>query len=87
MPPRTADPGAVPVMMTGMARVTGTTAALSELPAAVRAEMADLCDACPRTDACRQWLAMQLPGSALPQPDLCPNHATFAALSARSPPR
>jgi hypothetical protein len=71
--------------MAEMAKVTGAAAAMATLPAPVLTEMAGLCAACPRTDACLQWLAAQDARPASPAADLCPNHATFDMLAARAP--
>jgi hypothetical protein len=71
---------ALPVLMAAMARATGTATATATLSQPILAEMSALCAACPRTDDCRQWLALHAAAAALPQGDLCPNHATFAAL-------
>jgi hypothetical protein len=68
--------------MAAMLRATGTAGPAASLPAPALAEMADLCAACPRTDACRQWLARHGTTVALPPDTLCPNSATFAALQA-----
>jgi len=65
--------------MSEMARVTGAEAGMATLSAPVLAEMAGLCNACPRTDACLRWLAAHTGGPGAPAPDWCPNHDVMTA--------
>lgn len=81
MPARSRLADAAPVLLSGMAQVTGTSAAVAALPEPLLAEIATLCAACPRTDACLQWLVTRGPGPAIPASDLCPNHGIFATLA------
>ncbi len=71
----------VPPLMAAMAAASCPPETLGALADADRAEMADLCAACPRTEACRLWLVTHAAAGPAEAPDLCPNHAHFRALS------
>ncbi len=67
--------------MAAMAAASCPATALPRLTGAERAEMAGLCAACPRTDACRLWLVAHAGTPTSAAPDFCPNHARLRALA------
>lgn len=75
------DDAGIPPMMAAMASATGQAGSVAVLADIERAEMATLCAACPRTDACRQWLVTHAGTGPASAPDLCPNHERFRSLA------